>query len=125
MRDVLIVARCDKCHSKVEVTDEPLPRWTINGTTFRPELCKKCEKEILAALDFLTPAATRERKPKEPTSGKPRYKKSRKGGKFAKVTTPCPACDRVFDTPSGLSQHMSAKVRSNDATHRKYIKEGS
>ena len=116
MRDVLIVARCDKCHSKVEVGDEPLPRWTINGTTYRPELCGKCESEILASLDFLTPTS----KPK--ATGK--VKKARTGGKFAKVETPCPACERTFSTPSGVSQHMSSKVRGGDKVHLKYIKDG-
>ena len=116
MRDVLIIAKCDKCHTDLEVGDEPLPRWTINGTTYRPELCGMCESEVLAALDFLTLARTRK--------AEPAPKKARKGGKFAKVETPCPACERVFSTPSGLSQHMSQLVKKGDRVHKKYIREG-
>jgi len=120
MRDVLIIAKCDKCKKKVEVNDEPLPKWVIDGTTYRPELCQECQDKVLASLDFLTPVTRTKSKPKV-TTGK------RTGGKFAKVKSPCPVkgCDKVFDTPAGLSQHMNQLVRNEtrNGIHRKYLRE--
>lgn len=38
MRDVLIIAKCDRCKTTLDISDEPLEKWVISGTTYRPEL---------------------------------------------------------------------------------------
>lgn len=118
MREVLVLAKCDKCHTEIEATDEPLPKWVIGGNTYRPELCDKCVEEVLSMLKFMSPVTKKKIVAHHPK------KKSRTGGKFAKVDTPCPACERVFSTPSGVSQHMSQLVKKGDRAHKKYIREG-
>lgn len=118
MREVLVLAKCDKCLTEIEATDEPLPKWVIGGNTYRPELCDKCVEEVLSMLKFMSPVTKKKIVAHHPK------KKSRTGGKFAKVDTPCPACERVFSTPSGVSQHMSQLVKKGDRAHKKYIREG-
>lgn len=116
MRDVLIIAKCDKCHKEVEVQEGPLPKWVIAGSTYRPELCDPCQDKVLATLDFLTPVANRAPK---------KTGKNRTGGKFTPIDTPCPVCHKVFKSAAGKSQHFTqiVKQENRNGAHRKYLRE--
>lgn len=80
MRDVIIVAKCDRCRNEVEVNEEPLPKWVIDGQTFRPELCPDCKETVLTELGWLVPPKPR----RGPGQGHPHGKN---GSKHT-----CPAC---------------------------------
>ena len=96
MRDVQIVAKCDRCLTQMRIEDDaPLEKWVINGRTYRIELCGTCQLEMSNVLMWLD-------NPK-PT----KTKGTRTGGAFARVRSECPDCNREFSTPAGLSQHRS------------------
>jgi len=115
MREVLVIARCDSCGTKMETADEPLPKWVVNGVTYRPELCDECLRKTLAALEFLENSKKVQHRSTTP-------RESQKGrGKYARIHSPCPACQRSFATPAGLSMHITTAVKSGDKAHKPFL----
>jgi len=128
MRDVLIIAKCDRCHTKLEdISDEPLDKWVIDGITYRPELCGTCTDWVGDQFNWLTPVRSRKKKEEQPV----RVPGKRTSGKFAQVPTPCAACGKTFKSAAGLSQHLGQvrKYEGPDGIHggngRSEVKDGA
>jgi hypothetical protein len=99
MRELVIVAKCDRCDAHVDSDVEPVTH-TIDNRTVETDLCEKCGAEWETALnDFFRGA-----RPVAKTRGKkPRSKPKATTGE----SIPCKhkTCKRTFDTPQGASLH--------------------
>jgi hypothetical protein len=120
MREVLIVARCDRCSVELtDVPDEPLPKWVVAGVTYRPELCAECDEYVLEHLKFLRGTEIRKSSISK-SSG-------RTTGKFTHKPTPCPVCGQVFKSEAGVTQHIGqvARQENRNGQHRKHRREAA
>lgn len=110
MRDVVIVAKCDKCFRPIEHPSEgPLDKWTLNGEAYRPELCPDCTEQLMSWLET-TRVHTRNG---SGPSSKKSARRFRTGGRFSQIMSTCPVedCGKTFTTPAGLSQHLTIRSR--------------